>query len=269
MNILIAEDDDVSRELLRRMLETVPDCTLTFMPDGLTAWQKLSDPDQHFDLGIFDQMMPEMSGLQLIERIRATPKLQDFPVVLCTAVKDRATVESARRLGVSYYIIKPYTRAFLVGKIEVLRATLAGKTDIDQPGVVAGRLGVDEDAVIGFVTTLLENLGSWLTTAQGSTSTSDFHRDAVTAHALSGACLSLGLPGLNRELNALIAQLEELAAPAQESTPRLPAEVTERLGPFGAELNRIRDHFKSLSGASAPPFSAAAPAAPPPLAKAS
>jgi len=269
MNILIAEDDEVSRELLRRMLETVPDCALTFVPDGPTAWQKLSDPDQHFDLGIFDQMMPEMSGLQLIERIRATPKLQDFPVVLCTAVKDRATVENARRLGVSYYIIKPYTRAFLVGKIEILRASLAGKADIDLPGVVAGRLGVDEEAVIRFEMTLLENLGNWLTTAQGSSTAADFRRDAATAHALSGACLSLGLPGLNRELNALIPQLEELAAPAQESTARPPAEVAERLGPVGAELTRIRDHFKYLAGASTPPFAAAAPATPPPLAKAS
>ncbi len=269
MNILIAEDDDVSRELLHRMLETVPDCTLTFVPDGATAWQKLSDPGRHFDLGIFDHMMPEMSGLQLIERIRATPKLKDFPVVLCTAVKDRATVEHARQLGVSYYIIKPYTRAFLVGKIEILRATLAGKADIDLPGVVAGRLGVDEAAVIGFVMTLLDNLDSWLTTAQGSGGPADFHRDAVTAHALRGACLSLGLPGLNRELNALISKLEELAAPGQESVARPPAAAAEHLGPFGVELTCIRDYFKNLAGASAPPFAAASTAAPPPLAKAS
>ena len=63
MNILIAEDDDISRDLLRRILEREPEYTLTLTSDGEKAWAQLTDPAQRFDLGIFDLMMPRLSGL--------------------------------------------------------------------------------------------------------------------------------------------------------------------------------------------------------------
>ena len=60
MNILIAEDDDISRDLLHRILEREADCALTMAEDGEKAWALLNDPAQHFDVGIFDLMMPHL-----------------------------------------------------------------------------------------------------------------------------------------------------------------------------------------------------------------
>jgi len=246
MNILIAEDDDISRDLLRRILEREEGYTLTLTSDGEKAWAQLTDPAQRFDLGIFDLMMPRLSGLDLIARVRATPELKTLPVILCTAVKERATVERAGQLGVAHYIVKPYTRAFVLERIRsALRSVSDDRPAAETPKIVAARLGVDEPTLGALVAALTNKVKAWLALAQESRATADFQRDAQAAHALGGACLSLGLPVLHRELQAIETRLlTELGATERPSTPPSAEEVTEKLAPIAAELARLQGRLK-------------------------
>jgi len=203
MNILIAEDDDISRDLLHRILEREADCTLTMAEDGEKAWAILNDPAQRFDVGIFDLMMPRLTGLGLVERIRATPNLKGLVIILCTAVKDRATVEKASTLSIGHYIVKPYTRNRILEKLQVVRAQVMQKAEQESARAVAAQLGIGEAAFVELVAGFAGKIELWLATARQSRTPADFQREAPAARTFRGACLRLGLNALHRELEAV------------------------------------------------------------------
>jgi CheY-like chemotaxis protein len=59
------------------------------------------------DLVFLDLHMPEMNGLQVLERLRALPGLEEIPVVLLTASRSPEVVTQAAKYGVHDYLSKP------------------------------------------------------------------------------------------------------------------------------------------------------------------
>jgi len=86
--------------------------------NGQEAWEKLDKI--HPDLIISDVMMPQMDGIELARRVRQKPELNSVPVVLLTAVGDEEMQLESYRLGVSDYIIKPFTYEILASRIKNL-----------------------------------------------------------------------------------------------------------------------------------------------------
>ena len=125
MNILVADDDRMSREMLRRIIESDETHSVTLAEDGEQAWNILCEGTRQFDVGMFDINMPRTDGLQLIERIRATPSLRHIQMMLCTAAADRNTVGRASALSVSHYIIKPYSKELILNKLKTVREEIA------------------------------------------------------------------------------------------------------------------------------------------------
>lgn len=70
-----------------------------------------------FDLIICDWMMPEMSGLELLQEVRRNSLLKSIPFLMVTAEHDRELVMQAIKEGVSDYVVKPFTADVLEGKI--------------------------------------------------------------------------------------------------------------------------------------------------------
>jgi two-component system chemotaxis response regulator CheY len=124
MNILVVDDDDGCSQFLRDLLAQEPDCTPVFATNGAEAWWLLSDPERHFDLGIFDIKMPTVDGLSLLKRVRDTPKLKEFPVILCTGITERKTVQEAAHFVVQHYVVKPYSGAAMLEKIHAVAQSL-------------------------------------------------------------------------------------------------------------------------------------------------
>jgi two-component system chemotaxis response regulator CheY len=122
MNILMVDDDEPCRNLIKELFADDAEMTFAFASDGAEAWWLLSDPQRTFDLGIIDLHMPTVTGLSLLERIRATPRLAHFPIMLCTGIHDRETVARAAQLSINHYIVKPFKPAAMREKIEQLRA---------------------------------------------------------------------------------------------------------------------------------------------------
>lgn len=104
MKILIAEDDLVTRELLKRILSHMAD-EIVEAGDGLEALEMLEteDPDFLFT----DLQMPELDGHALLEAVRSSPKHAQLPVVCMSAVKDKDEVTALLALGIQDYILKP------------------------------------------------------------------------------------------------------------------------------------------------------------------
>lgn len=104
MQILIAEDEPVSRERLRYLLVKWGYDVLVAC-DGDQAWSML----QHLDepaLAVLDWMMPGMAGLEICRRIRAREDLKY--IILLTAKDRREDILEALEAGADDYVVKPF-----------------------------------------------------------------------------------------------------------------------------------------------------------------
>jgi two-component system, chemotaxis family, chemotaxis protein CheY len=127
MRILVADDDDCCRFLLRDALATiVPREHISFASDGDEAWWHLSDPERQFDLLILDLAMPRVNGLMLLSRIRQDLRLRGLPIILCTGTSTRQSVAEALRHRVTSYIVKPFSPAAIVQKVEEVSLQITG-----------------------------------------------------------------------------------------------------------------------------------------------
>ncbi len=119
MRILVVDDDDCCRFLLRDALSTIiPREELSFASDGDEAWWLLTDPDRRFELLLLDLAMPRVNGLALLARIRQHPNLANLPIILCSGTSTRQTVTEAVRLNVLSYVVKPFSPSSIVQKVE-------------------------------------------------------------------------------------------------------------------------------------------------------
>jgi two-component system, NtrC family, response regulator AtoC len=101
--ILVVDDDPASRDLLRRVLATEGHQVVT-VGDGREALAELGR--QPADLVVSDIRMPDLDGVQLLERLRqAAPEV---PVILVTAFGDVEGAVDAIRRGAFDYLAKPY-----------------------------------------------------------------------------------------------------------------------------------------------------------------
>ena len=111
-SLLLVDDDPVSLALLQGYLEPVG-YRLTLAEDGEVAWRYLCDPEQHFDLVISDRNMPRMSGMDLLQRIKAEERLADLPVIFETALSQQSEIAEGIAAGVLYYLTKPFNFSLL------------------------------------------------------------------------------------------------------------------------------------------------------------
>lgn len=71
-------------------------------------------------LVILDVMMPDMSGLEVVEQIKDHPATATIPVIMCTAKAQDSDFLEGYRCGADYYITKPFTAQQLLYGISLL-----------------------------------------------------------------------------------------------------------------------------------------------------
>lgn len=248
MNILLADDDNTSRDLMRRIVALDPGHDLTEVYDGEEAWTMLRESGQTFDLAIIDLTTPRLDGLALVERIRTITALRNLPVILCTAVKDRQSVVRAAQLGVRHYLVKPYSRDAVLEKIRSTAAEKAARTAADPTVEVAQRLGLAPAAVTQLVTALHAKVAAWVTSARQAQTPQEFTLLTINANGFRGACANLGLRTLSQELELVEAKFtRDFCEHHGDMLPPSPLEIAEELKGVEAELGRIAARM-GLSG---------------------
>ena len=264
MHILVADDDKVSRELLRRILESTGRHTVALATDGEEAWWLLRDATHHFDLCILDIVMPRADGLDLVERMRGTEVLKKTPVILCSSMNDRPTVERAAMLSVNHYIIKPYTKATVLEKVQLVERDLSTKEALEDRAVICERLGVDAETCQTLLESLVADVQDWLANARRAPGTNELHKLAVRANGLKGACLSLGAPRLAHQLGeveTVFTTPDKLGLP--DSFAPTQSELIEQLDALDKEIGWVVAELRPSTPPSAPP-PASPPTSPPP-----
>lgn len=126
MKFLIADDDPVSRRLLRQVLTSLdPDCKIEDAANGEETTAALEAPDHGFDVAFLDINMPDANGIDLLQKYRGIPALKNLPIVLCTSANDRATVARAIQAGARHYIVKPPAPHVVQAKLKQLQQLAA------------------------------------------------------------------------------------------------------------------------------------------------
>ncbi|OGP71288.1 MAG: hypothetical protein A2Z73_02085 [Deltaproteobacteria bacterium RBG_13_60_28] len=116
MKVLVADDFATMRKIVRNILKQIGFDDIVEAEDGQAAMQVLRN--ENIGLVVTDWNMPNMSGLELLQKIRTNPKTANLPVLMVTAEGLKENVVTAVKAGVNNYVVKPFTAEVLQEKLE-------------------------------------------------------------------------------------------------------------------------------------------------------
>lgn len=121
MPILIIDDYKTMLKIIRNMLNQLGFTNIEEATDGSMAWGMMEE--KQYKLIISDWNMEPMTGLQLLQKIRADQRFKLLPFIMITAETKAENVLIAKKAGVNNYIIKPFNLATLKQKLQAVIGT--------------------------------------------------------------------------------------------------------------------------------------------------
>jgi len=117
LKVLIIEDKEHMRALLRRLLNHIGVRITHEAPDGTAALEML--PTLECDLILSDLSMAPMDGLEFAYKVRSAsnPRAASIPIIMISGYTERAKIEAARDAGVNEFLAKPVTPQSLISRI--------------------------------------------------------------------------------------------------------------------------------------------------------
>lgn len=132
--IWCVEDDTSIRELETYVLNSTGLEACGF-EDGQVFWDTLQDKQP--DLVVLDMMLPEIDGVELLSRMKASEKFRDIPVIMATAKGSEYDKVQSLDFGADDYLVKPFGMMEMVSRVKaVLRRC--------QPRTATNLLKLDE-----------------------------------------------------------------------------------------------------------------------------
>jgi DNA-binding response OmpR family regulator len=115
MRVLVIEDEEAMANALRRGLSR-EGFAVDIAPDGSEGlWRAL---EVEYDLVVLDLMLPQLSGYEVLRRMRAAD--QWSPVLVLTAKDGEHDIGDALDLGADDYLVKPFSYVVLLSRIRAL-----------------------------------------------------------------------------------------------------------------------------------------------------
>lgn len=122
MKILIVDDFPTMRRIVKTLLKQSGFVNFVEADDGEKAFAEL-EKHGDFEFIVSDWNMPRMSGIELLQKVRLSPKFCHLPFLLITAEAEKENLTEAIKSGVSSYLIKPFTALNLKDKMEKVFAS--------------------------------------------------------------------------------------------------------------------------------------------------
>lgn len=130
INILVVDDFSTMIRIVTNLLRELGFVNIDDANDGSKAWPMIQTGK--YDFIVSDWNMPEMTGIDLLRKVRADERFKDMPFMLITAEQKRSQILDAAQAGVDGYIVKPFTAATLKEKID----KIAERKSLEKRGVV-------------------------------------------------------------------------------------------------------------------------------------
>ncbi len=202
MKVLAVDDDVVARMMLMHLVDSCGQYEIVEAEDGEAAWGLLA-AGLRPGIVFCDLRMPNLGGMELLARVRASAELAALPFVLVSAASDADTLAEAGRLGADGYIVKP----FAAGQV---RAQLARLAPLDEdPAAVAQRLAVPPERLLlyyGGLQRQLEDAASLAASLSASVQAITAPERAARLERLADGCATLGLADSAARLRAAARQ---------------------------------------------------------------
>lgn len=116
LTILVVDDFSTMRRIVANLVKELGCQRTVEAEDGVDALRKLESGGIQFVIS--DWNMPNMTGLELLQKVRATDTLKDLPFLLITAEAKKENIIEAAKAGADGYIVKPFTATVLNEKIQ-------------------------------------------------------------------------------------------------------------------------------------------------------
>jgi two-component system chemotaxis response regulator CheY len=252
MRILIAEDDKVTRLVLRRILEGIGGLEIQEVEDGQKAWDLL-DGGLVPNLCFFDINMPRLNGMDLLKKLRNDKRFAQLKVCFCSAIRERQTIVQAAALQPDYYILKPLSVSVVREQVLKAKAALNPNASYEPADLVCARLGVDKDTYVEMLDSLKQQVASLTTRVPNLLMQMDVSgaldvlneariaAQSLGAHRLMGLTenLSRSFKANQGLLSAKSELREEMAANVQQWIARSSDQLLQAMQEMRAEVEQI------------------------------
>ncbi|MEW5722175.1 MAG: tetratricopeptide repeat protein [Thermodesulfobacteriota bacterium] len=161
IKIMVVNDKLELRAIIRDYLRNDGYTNLSVSENGLSALRKIAAEPP--DLIIADYNLPGLGGLDLLKAVRRDNSLKDIPFILISSETERQYVAQAAELGVSAFVVKPFTYQTLADKVERLMQYKLNPPESHLYYQEANRL-----SQAGSLETALERYRQALASAQGT-----------------------------------------------------------------------------------------------------
>ena len=116
LKILVVDDFSATRTIIINQLSNLGYSNTVVSEDGFSALARLKSA--LFDLVVTDLNMSDMSGLDLLKKIRTDSELKHIPVLMITSEDLQGNIVTAIKAGLNDYIIRPFEEHTFKQKLE-------------------------------------------------------------------------------------------------------------------------------------------------------
>ncbi len=124
MKILVVDDEVVSRKKMGKIMDDLGECCIAESgTEAITAFNEAWSLGMPFDLILLDINMPDISGIEVLNRIRQIEKDKSLAkshcvkVMMVTSYSDKDLVVDCMKAGCNNYIVKPFDRDRVLDKL--------------------------------------------------------------------------------------------------------------------------------------------------------
>ena len=190
MQVLVVDDDIVSRMVLMHLIDGCGKFEIVEADDGADAWQQLT-AGLRPAICFCDLRMPHIGGMELLGMVKADSVLAAMPFVLVTSANDRATVDQASGLGVDAYLVKPFDgeQVRLCMAPLLARSSTTGET----PRATLTRLNISAERLLVYLAGFQWQLAGAGADIAELLARADHDGARLRIDRLHAGCLTLGL----------------------------------------------------------------------------
>ncbi len=143
-HVLIVDDEPFNIEIIAELLSDEGGYQISSAPDGREALEMMEANPDDFDVILLDQMMPNMTGMEVLEEMKQHPILRHCPIIFQTAKRDMSSIVEGLEAGAHYYLTKPFDEGILLSVVRTaVRERVEYKrvlADLDQSQSLMGLL---------------------------------------------------------------------------------------------------------------------------------
>ena len=122
MKILVVDDDPVVGTIVNDFL-TAHGHSIEVIDSGEKALEKLNKNFEMPDMVILDFVMPDMNGIDVLQKIKAQPTTESLPVVMLSANDDTGDLLEEYQFQADHYLAKPFSIKKILDVINQIKSS--------------------------------------------------------------------------------------------------------------------------------------------------